>query len=76
MLDLLAPLRRPPTAEDPLPSGSPFSSGFGETYVNFVRQATAGNGQRFTIIVARTRTPLFRLPDDCLDSSRKELLQL
>ncbi len=75
VLDLLAPLRRPATAED-LPTGGSALRGFGETYVNYVRQATAANGQRFEIIVARTPTPFVRLPDSCLESSETELRHL
>ena len=75
VLDTLAPLRRPATADDPAPSGPLFGS-LGEVYVNQVRGVTAANGQRFTIVVARREIPFLRISGSCLDAQHAELTRL
>lgn len=76
VLDLIASLRRPASAADALPAGSPLLLGFGATYVDYVRRATAANGQRFSIVIARSVRPSFRISAACLDAEHAELLRL
>lgn len=75
VLDVIAALRRPATTEE-TSTRDLAGLGFGETYVDYVRAATAANGQRFTIIIARSVRPSYRLSASCLDAQREELLRL
>jgi hypothetical protein len=77
VLDAIAELRRPASPADQLPpSRHPFRFGFGETYVDYVRTATAANGQRFYIVVQRAVPPSYRPAARCLDAEHAQLVTL
>ena len=74
-LGAIAALRRPATPADAYP-GRLTLFGEGEVYVDYTRAVTAAGGQRFTIVVARSVRPSFRISASCLDAEHARLITL
>jgi hypothetical protein len=76
VLDAIAALRRPGTAEDALPDRAiavPFG---GETYVDYTRSVTSAGGKSFYVVIARAVRPVYRPSAACLDAQHARLVEL
>jgi hypothetical protein len=75
VLDAIAALRRPATADDALPAGH-IGVPFGETYADYTRSVTSASGKSFYVIIARMVRPVFRPSAACLDAEHARLVEL
>lgn len=68
--DLLAPLRRPATADDAAPAGS--LDGLGPVYRDATRRFETRDGHRLLLAVSRFRAESFTLPRGCATAIGRE----